>query len=337
MNRPSSTSSSKRWVTRSFVAVVVAFVAIEIVARVLFVDTLSGRFDYGYHPDAGFVESGDTLSLVRAGGRRFRPQSMPVSKPVDSYRVFTVGDSVPRGSSLESAYPALLNQLLVVRGRTVASYNMGVPGFGVRRIQVMLKRAMDYRPDLVILHLYDSNEFEDEREWRRAQEFDSWHPRNWPMKSVVLRRLYELKTEKVFWRWLPVEIRNQRGVSDAGAELEAGVDQRLAAEWRERVIRVSGENLATIRDGGAAALVVVQARYDRATNRLQPIEALERLADRLETQGVSVVRMSEVVAGETLAEIFKDGSHLHARGHALLAAAIARKVQATLAAPTAAD
>jgi lysophospholipase L1-like esterase len=193
----------------------------------------------------------------------------------------------------------------------------------------MLKRALEYRPDVVILHLNDSNEFEDEREWRRAQEYRGWHPRTWAMKSVVLRRLYELKTEKVFWRWLPAEIRNQLGVNDADAELEAAQDTGLQAVWRERVQRVTHESLEMIRGAGVRALVVVQARYDRDIDRLQPTAFLERFADTLEAQGVDVVRMSTVVADEAPAEIFLDGAHMRARGHELLAQAIVARLEST--------
>ena len=49
------------------------------------------------------------------------------------------------------------------------------------------------------------------------------------MKSLVIRRLYEAKTEQVFWKWLPVEIRSQQAVNDADAELSASMNPEILA------------------------------------------------------------------------------------------------------------
>ena len=50
-------------------------VGAELVVRVFFARSMSGRFEYGYSPTAGFVEHADgTVNLVHAGGRPFWPQ-----------------------------------------------------------------------------------------------------------------------------------------------------------------------------------------------------------------------------------------------------------------------
>ena len=61
----------RRTFTRSFLLVITVLVIAEIAVRVFWSCGLAGRFDYGYHPTAGFVEKSDgSLDLVRAGDRK---------------------------------------------------------------------------------------------------------------------------------------------------------------------------------------------------------------------------------------------------------------------------
>ena len=213
-----------RAASKPFLCLLALLVGAELVVRVFFARSMAGRFDYGYHPTAGFVERADgTVRLERAGGRRFFPQSFSRERPTNTFRIFVIGDSVARGTSVESSYAGQLGEQLRARGVKAESFNLSVPGFGARRKQLVLEQALRYQPSLVILHVNDSNEYEDEREWRRREEFRGWHPRNWLMKSLAIRRLYELKQEKVYWEWLPASVRNQRAVSDADAEIKASL------------------------------------------------------------------------------------------------------------------
>jgi hypothetical protein len=47
-----------------------------------------------------------------------------------------------------------------------------------------MRKILQYDPSLIILHLNDSNEYEDERECR-SRDFKGWHPRHWLMKSFI--------------------------------------------------------------------------------------------------------------------------------------------------------
>jgi hypothetical protein len=316
----------KRILAPAFLIVAVFLIGSELAMRVFFTRNMSGRFEYGYHPTAGFVEESEgKVKLVRAGGRRFRPQEFTQPKPQGLFRAFVVGDSVPRGPSLEQAYAWQLGQMLRDQGAEAEVFNLAVGGFGVRRNQIVLKKALEYRPDLLVLHVNGSNEFEDEREWRRAQEFKSWHPSRWLAKSVLVARLYELKTEKLFWELLPGEIRSQAGVSDADAELAAGQNETLNKQWRERVLQTTRESVHLIRQSGCRAALVLQATLG-PDGQLDGHGLAEELGD-LAGPEVLFVPMQDVLEGHEVKTIYADGAHLRPEGHRLMAEALARQLR----------
>ena len=319
--------------TKSFLLVLAVFCAGELVVRVFFARGMSGRFDYGYHPTAGFQENADgSLDLVRAGGRRFFPQRFQQKRPDGVFRVMVVGDSVPRGRGTESAYSGKLREILKQRGVNAESWNLGVAGDGTGRGHIVLQQALRYQPSLVVLHLNNSNEYEDERDWRRAQEFKSWHPKNWLMKSLALRRVHEMKTERVFWEWLPDKIRAQPGVNDAEAELASAVDEKKIRGWQERVRENLAKDIAACRRAGVKLLVVTQARsgVDPAGRPVLDDHGLDELAKAVAAPDVLVLSMREVFSSTDFAPLYADGAHLHENGHEILAKAIAEKLNGWL-------
>ena len=58
----------KRWLTTAMLMTLGLLAGSEIVVRLFFARNMSGRFEYGYNPTAGFVEHADgTVSLVFGG------------------------------------------------------------------------------------------------------------------------------------------------------------------------------------------------------------------------------------------------------------------------------
>lgn len=321
----------KAWFRNSFLLALALLVTAEGVARVLFARNLSGRFDYGYHPTAGFVEQPDgTVNLVRSGGRRFRPQSFAATPAAGTFRILVIGDSVARGPSLEGAYAWQLAEQLRARGIPAESFNLAVAGNGAHRNLIILRKALDYHPSLVILHVNRSNEYEDEREFKRSQEFKSWHPRNWLMKSLIVRRLYEAKTEKVFWEWLPPQVRSGRGVNDADAEIAAALNADTQHRWDERVRSYTAESVALARARGIPLLLLTQAfnENDNVGHRQLNSYQLDVIAGALAGQGVYHLSMRDILAPLDYKALFADTSHLRADGHKVIAEAIVRKLLA---------
>lgn len=321
----------RRRVSNAFLLAVALFAVSELGARVFFARSVYGRFEYGYHPTAGFEEVTDgSVRLLSAGGRRFRPQAFSRQRPPGTFRTMVVGDSVPRGGSLEGAYPAQLAAELASRGIRAEGLNLAVAGYGARRLQIVLKKALEYQPSLLILHLNDSNEYEDEREFKRAQAFKGWRPQSWPMKSFVVRRLYEAKTEQLFWRWLPLPIRMQQMANDADAEIAASVSPEKRREWQERVRRHTAESVALARARGVPILLLTQARWEpkKAGQAVLDAGELDQLAALLAGDGVYTLSMKEVFDRLDRETLFADGSHLRREGHHILARAMADLVQA---------
>jgi len=301
----------------------------EIVMRVFFARNMSGRFEYGYNPTAGFVERSDgTVHLVRAGGRRFHPQTFSKTRPPGTFRVMVIGDSVPRGPSLASSYAIRIADKLNALGIKAEGFNLAIAGNGALRSQIVLRQALDYEPSLVILHVNNSNEFEDEREYKRSQEFRSWHPRNWLMKSLLVRRLHEAKTEQVFWKWIPPEVRNVAAASDADAELKAGQNPEQLRKWDESVRKYTSESVALARQRGVPILLLTQATSapDAAGRFSLNDHGLDEMAQPLAGNGAACLSMKEAFIKTDFAPLFSDGSHLRAAGHDLLADAVVKKL-----------
>lgn len=315
----------QRSLSRSFVLLASLLLGIELAIRVFFASSMEGRFDYGYHPTSGFKERADgRVDLIRTGGRRFREQSFQKAKPPGMYRIVVIGDSVARGSSVPSAYAGQLEQLLRKDGIQAESINMSVGGYGAARKNVVLRQALHYKPDLVILHVNISNEFEDEREFRRSEEFKGWHPKNWLMKSLLVRRLYEAKTEKVFWELLPTEVRQQRMVSDADAELLAQKSDKTMDRWRTQVQRLTGEAVTELQKSGVQPFLVGQAFFDKKAPAAEALDdkGIQNILKQPPLADIPQISMMQVMDGGDLPKLYSDGSHMRAPGHLKVAEAI---------------
>lgn len=321
----------KKWLPPAFLLVVLLLVLGEVGARLFFAKSVSGRFEYGYSANAGFDEQSDgTVHLIRAGGRRFHPQTFCRHRPPGTFRVFVIGDSVPRGPSFKGGYPWLLGQELKERHIQAESVNMALPGYGTRRCQIVLRKALEFEPNLIILHVNDSNKYEDEREYRRSQEFKTWHPRNWPMKLFIFRRLYEAKMEKLFWRLVPEKVRLQFAVNDPDAQVAAS-EEANEVQARIKVAReTTAASVALARAHHVPLLLVTQCRLLTDGSRSFHFEdhGLDDLGRSLAGEGVYHLSMKEVFSSLPNARsYFSDSGHLKKSGHLLLAHAIIRKIR----------
>lgn len=320
--------------SKSFLLVMAMLLIGEASIRIFWSRNMSGRFEYGYNLTSGFEEEKDgTVNLVRAGGRRFHPQSFKMPKPEGVFRVFVIGDSVPRGPSRKEAYAHQLEKILKQKGIRAEVLNLAVPGYGARRSQIVLKQALRYQPDLIIKHINCSNEYEDEREYRRAQDFQSWHPKNWLMKSVLLARLYEAQTEKIFWQLLPAKVRLQTGVQDADAEIAASQNDEKIKQWRDFVTAKTLEDARFIREAGVGGIFISQARSRNMAGGGYDLDdqGLDVLQESLAGEGMQTLSMKELFTQDTdFKKHFADSSHLRPSGHQKIAEALADKVNALI-------
>jgi len=315
--------------SKAFLFCLALLLGSEAIARSFFARRFHGRFEYGYNPDSGFRETSDGLvKLVRAGGRRFFPQQFTIYPKPGVLRILVVGDSVPRGANLKESYVQQAATFISAAGTPAEGINLCLGGNGVRRNRIVLERALHYHPDLVILHLNDSNEFEDEREWRRAESSASWAPKNWLRKSSIIAGIHEAKTEQIYWKWVPMEIRSRDLVNDADAELQARADTKQAEEWKTRVKTVFHESVASVKRSGVQVLIVSQCTFSSSNSNIKQLSdnGLDAFAATLTGPGVFHLSMKETLAPLDYAPLFADGSHLRSKGHEILALAIAQFV-----------
>lgn len=319
-----------RYVTKAFLFAAALLLGLEGLARLAFEDTFVGRFDYGYHPTAGFVEKADHVELRSAGGRRFWPQSFARPKPKGRYRIFTVGDSVARGRSLEQAYPYLLGEMLKAKGYDVESLNLSVPGYGVRRRQVVLDQVLKYEPDLIILHLNHTNEYEDERDWRRAQEAKSWYPDQWLRKSYIIARLDEAKTERLFWK-LPADIRATREVRDHDAELAAAEHGEQGKVWEQFFRTQTLKTLELLRAHQIPVVLLTKGWIEEGKQEISD-GGYDLYFKQHQEGGVCTASTREIFELESnIPQLFnKDRVHIKPSGHVILAKGLLPKVERCL-------
>jgi len=235
---------------------------------------------------------------------------------------------VPRGPSFKAAYAWQLGQDLRQHQLKAECLNMALPGYGARRCQVVLQKALEFEPSLIIMHVNDTNKWEDEREWRRSQEFKGWHPRHWLMKVFIFRRLYEAKLEKVFWPLVPDQIRLKYAVSDADAQVAASKDPEEIAARIRLAQETMVENVALVRRHQIPLLLISQCRLEKDDGQPPYLSdhGLDAMCDGLSGAGVYHLSMREVFNGPDFASYFADSGHLRPAGHQLLAEAISRKI-----------
>ncbi len=313
---------------------VLALVALEIVLRLTMGEFFEGRFEYGYRPMGGVRERGDVVTLVHGGARKFWPQQFTRAPAPGMVRIVTVGDSIPRGASLETSWPWLVAERLRADGVPAEGINLSIAGYGSARKRLLVDDALRWSPTVLVLQLGMSNEFEDERDRARADAFAGWHPRHWPMKSWLLRRLYEYKHERLFAHWLPPEVRARTSVDDAADEWLANQDPARVAAWRASFDANTAEALRRAREAGVPVILVprVLAYADRTPASFDDEGLRERSASRLRPGEVAWFDPGSAFGPSPDPALFsRDRVHFHDPAHRMIADALAPRVLALLA------
>jgi len=176
MNVTEPSTSRPRRVVRGlaavFVAALIAFVACEIAARIIFPAppdrTRQPPVAYLYDPEIRYVlapnQQGwidDGLVTVNAAGFRSRTQT-DLPKPPGRFRIVVLGDSVTIGMGVadDQSFPAQVETLLRqrVRGRDLDVVNLGVPGYDTRQeVGLLRRRVAELKPDLVLVGFYSND------------------------------------------------------------------------------------------------------------------------------------------------------------------------------------
>ncbi|MFH1138138.1 MAG: SGNH/GDSL hydrolase family protein [Pseudomonadota bacterium] len=240
--------------------------AAEAVSVFFWGDQFATQFSEGFHPDAAFERSGAAVRVREHTARNMWPQEIAVPKPAGVKRVIIIGDSVARGGSLRGSYAFMAAEIYnrkVKTGPRVEGFNLSASGYGVRRKDALLQKALTLEPDLVAVCLGGTNEMEDERHWDRARRFDDWKsPFLWPLKLRHVRFLVNRRTEELVWRYIPLEIRKKIIPDDIEAEVMRDPPEEREQRWRDRL----SDGIARLVDRAWRAkvplVVMVRAVFD---------------------------------------------------------------------------
>jgi lysophospholipase L1-like esterase len=121
--------------------------------------------------------TGKTYQIDPQLDHYFRPQSFPVEKAEDEFRVFVLGGSTVQGRPFETqtAFPYWLELTLEFhhRERPARVINCGGVSYASNRLEPILYEVLNYEPDLVIL-CTGHNEFLEERTFAEVLATPAW-------------------------------------------------------------------------------------------------------------------------------------------------------------------
>ena len=137
-----------------------------------------------------------------------------------------------------------------------------------------------------------------------------------------------MKTEKVFWEWIPQAIRIEHGENDADAEIIAKFASGALSRWNKRVEKVTGESVLACLSSKTPILLLCQAYNTEGSLAKQTLtdNGLDEIAQRLTDDEVFHLSMKNVFENLDFSDLYSDSSHLRSQGHEVLAKALAKKI-----------
>lgn len=318
-------------VAKAAIAALVVLALLEAIAYWGFDESARDRNAFGFDRDTSFTVEGRDVVIQSAASRRFWSQRYPVRKSINALRVVAIGDSVFRGASLEeSVTGSLTHKLSDVCAAPAEVWNLASPGYGSQRKGVVVEKALEFAPDLLVYHAGVTTEYEDSREHARYVEFHSGDPRHWIDQMPFLGRLKLSKLERVYWEWLPAEVRSADGRPEERAR--ALRDKFDTAYWTPRMLA----NLdRTVDEAGRAKVpmvILVHTTFEPRIGRLDDLGLDSVIAKRYAGRAyVTVLSNRELFAhARNVRELFFDASHWTTPGYELVASELARVAPAVL-------
>lgn len=279
------------------------------------------RLNFGYSESAAFSEKDGRLLIRRSSFRAVWDQTYPVEKPAGVPRIVLAGDSILRGGSYEDSAAGGLKRALAKCGIAAEVWNLASPGYGSRRKHIIVKKALGYRPDLVIYHANTTTEYEDSREWERKQRSASWHPGAWPDKLPLIGRIAMSMNEQVFWKWLVREVR--AGLDPDGADLEQAIRAKSDTEyWMPRMLENFRETLAMTGQARVPLLVIARATLVDGGPEMTDYGVEAEMAKLAAGGAFRWIATRDVFAKGDARGYFFDGTHWSDAGHELMSAAL---------------
>jgi len=316
-------------VLRAAVLTLLALIALELVAFYGYRQNPLERMQFGYAKDAGFKEEDGRLFIRRSSSRALWDQRYPIAKPVGTARIMLVGDSILRGGSYEDSAAGRLRRDLEKCGVPAEVWNLSSPGYGSQRKHLMVEKALEYRPDLVVYQANVTTEYEDSRERERRDRHASWHPGFWPEKLPLIGRIALSKNEQVFWKWLDREVR--AGLDPAGADLEQALRSKSDIDyWMPRMLANFDATVAALKAARVPLLVLARASLVDDTAEMTDFGLEAEIAERAQREGFAWLSTRKIFSQGDARKYFFDGTHWTHAGHELVGAALLQQSLALL-------
>jgi hypothetical protein len=309
----------------SAIIAVLALAILEFWAYFGFHESSAERNAFGYSRDASFSVEGSFVAITTSASRSFWTQRYPREKPRGWKRIMVIGDSAARGLGLEDSVTGALRRQLSERcAMHTEVWNLSSPGYGSRRKQIVVDKALEFHPDLIIYHAGVTTEYEDSREWERNAEYHSWHPRHWVDQLPFLGRVKLSKVERLYWQWLTEDVRAASLEDPLAIRIAAIASKSDSRYWMPKMLSNLDRTVEEVREAGVPLLILVHATFDRATGRVADAGLDKAIAERYASSpGVMVASNREIFSSRPdTSALFSDNSHWTSAGMNVVARAL---------------
>jgi len=343
VDRPSSTFSSEarsRWPLAGLCALALLGV-LELAVRIWFQPPHVALATYAaYYPLAMRYGADGTracfrvrneFSCISTQDMNIIPQTFAVKKPPHELRIVVIGASVswegPRPAQSEGNYPseAIARLAAAHPAANLRLINLSVPGFGSRRELVRFREALEYEPDLFIIHIHDTNEI---REEQRSAYVAQLH-------AGLAGKLLYLQSVVVLKHWWSNQlgIHPPRAAAEASAEGEPETKSAQLARFLVNLEQNEQRMLDLARARSIPVILVAATRAD--THDLQSVNGrsfnafqAEHANGQVQFVDVPALFLDERAHGKR--RLFKDGIHYSAAGIRVVARAVAERIELAL-------
>jgi lysophospholipase L1-like esterase len=325
-----------RLLKKSFLLCCVILTGIELVLRLALPPGFRGNFEYGYNPDQGFTENaGGMVTITPNIARDFHAQSFSKTPAQGRRRIIALGDSVEYWSGsgvhvLADTYPVRISAELRTNGIDCETLNLAVTGYGSLRNQLLLKKILSYRPDVVLLKLNSVNEGTDESNLHHAGEFRTWRAMNWPRRSYLVQSLLIIKENWLMRPLLANDIIVQSLQNPAEAKKKSPGEPDASKNLR--FVETVTQSVQILSSNRVPVILVCQSFLKKSADGKASLsdDGLEKVAYGLKGPGVEVFSMSDTLRDMPDEKIFIDHVHMTPMGHQVTAHALTEKVRQVL-------
>jgi len=288
---------------------------------------------YGFEGSRACFPVGEQVQCVVTQDMNVIPQEFPRKKPAGELRIAVIGASIswegPRPGKSNGNYPSRMFEQLerAHPDRNLRLINLSVPGFGSTRQLVRFREALEYEPDLFVVHTHDTNEV---REDKRLAYVRNLH-------SGIAGKLLYSYAVVVLKNWWNGVLRMPAPPPVATSDEEAAdLDISAKRERWEKGLELRVDTMLELATARSIPVILVgTSRSDTKDFSSSTGRALNGFfATRVNGSRVQFLDVPALLRAGVKARphrVFKDAVHYNAEGVRLVAGALVPLVEGALA------